>query len=246
MKTQKQIAKAHGVHVQTVKRWKKAGVDVQDDAAIRLYREEREHTGKTENVPAAIVQTPVAREEQPPQVYRPAAQATYDFSSSDKLIKSLSEMAAKAASDLEAARVSGRSERIVRVASQTFADSMRELRQALVQREKMEQSQVEAYPLSDVLAVFARFAQMLRWTTFEGMSIAVAYGLEKSGLVDPLSRAEVEDVVSRAIKNGLFPAISDFGAALPDLLLGVKREITLDDRQTLSIQLGKFIKSDSK
>jgi hypothetical protein len=247
VRTQKEIAEAYGVNIRTVKRWSKAGVDIQSDTAIKQYREECVHPGKFEDdtqreTPAVSV----AHAEQP--VERPAAvvQANYDFSSIDRLIKSLSEMAAKAASDLEAARTSGRSERIVRVASQTFADSMRELRQALVQREKVEQSQVESYPLSDVLAVFARFAQMLRWMSFEAIPTTICNELENSALVDPLSRAAVEDVVSRAIKNGLFPAISDFGAALPDFLLDVKREISLDDRQKLNSHLGKFIKCDAK
>jgi hypothetical protein len=90
-RTQQQVADMRGVCVRTVKRWAKAGVDIQDDAAIDKYIAERARPGKTDDdshkPERPIVQAPQQATQQENTALQARSPAEYDFSTTEKVVQ---------------------------------------------------------------------------------------------------------------------------------------------------------------
>jgi len=238
--TLKEHAKLNKISLRTVMRWKANGVNFDDPASVAAYRDNRIHGGPGSLDAKQPVEPTPAIKPNPapalPQVARPT--------NVDDQISMLAGFVAQAANDLAEARRTRQPQRVVSLANKTLCETVGKLADITLSRDQLRQNAEQGLPLSDILAVFAQFAEMLRWLVFEALPVSIFHGLEVANLVDGTKQAEVEDVMRRAIKNGLFPALSDFGASLPELLLGVKREINLDERSKLHRELMKYLKAE--
>src|ERR1700745_378157 len=100
MRTQAEIAAQYKVNVRTVRRWVERGVDIQNEADIAEYLSNRKITPPRPGNVSPPPRPPVDAVASPPD-------ESFDFTTTDRLISNLSDMAGRAARDLEAARASG-------------------------------------------------------------------------------------------------------------------------------------------
>jgi hypothetical protein len=144
-------------------------------------------------------------------------------------------MACRAAADLEIARASGANIRAVRVASQTLTDAVNQLRQVLISREKMEQSQSATYSAREIAFVLNQILCGVRSTLETATPRLIARHLKDKNLIDASNAAVVEHAINRYIRDGVFLTLSENFAEVALQLADCTHKSTIAERRDLHL-----------
>jgi hypothetical protein len=230
-RTQAEVAKLRGVHIRTVKRWTKAGCDIQSDESIDAYLETRKHSGKPEpdRAPLAVASNSTPSQSQPLESIGPPP----SFRTTEDLIANLDNMASTAFAELRAARLAGASGPSVARLAKVFNDSINQLRLTLLERDRLQASSSTTYAAEERFPTLSSILIEVRSTLQNQYPVAATASAIRAGLLDVADRDKLEKCLQTTMVATLFPAFCETGAHFASLMLKNRHLPTLRDRQRL-------------
>jgi hypothetical protein len=230
-RTQAEVAKLRDVNIRTVKRWAKAGVDLQSDESIGAYLETRKHSGKPESdrTPLAVASNSTPSQSQPLEPIGPPP----SFRTTEDLIANLDNMASTAFAELRAARLAGASGPSVARLAKVFNDSINQLRLTLLERDRLQASSGTTYASEEIFATLSPILLELRFMLQNQIVVAATNAAAQAGLIEVTDRAKLEACLQTVVVATLFPCLCETGAHFASLMLKNRHLSTLKDRQRL-------------